>query len=238
MQIAVLAPDLAEAEWMCQILAPLHHACHPLQSDSALLRLIDQPMYDLLVLAGHEQGNGMNIVREMRHRHASLPILLVTSAGTENDIVAARAAGIDDYLVKPIRPAEFKLRIRVLLKQSHPEQDRVEPVCIGSYLFDRLSLHVGAGDEKIRLTQKEFDLALLFFRHLGRPLSRAFIREAIWAEEAEVPSRTVDTHVSRVRSKLRLHPENGFRLLPVYSFGYRLEKSGNRELPENAASSG
>jgi DNA-binding response OmpR family regulator len=85
-------------------------------------------------------------------------------------------------------------------------------------------LLVIAAGSTVNLTQKEFDLALLFFRHLGRPLSRAFIRESIWMQEADVPSRTVDTHVSRVRSKLRLRPENGFRLLPVYNFGYRLEQ--------------
>jgi DNA-binding response OmpR family regulator len=81
--------------------------------------------------------------------------------------------------------------------------------------------------QSVELTQKEFDLALLFFRNIGRPLSRAYIREAVWASDAEIASRTMDTHVSRVRSKLLLRPENGFRLAPVYSYGYRLE-----QLPE------
>jgi DNA-binding response OmpR family regulator len=78
----------------------------------------------------------------------------------------------------------------------------------------------------IELTQKEFDLALLFFRHLGRPLSRAFIHESVWSREVELISRTMDTHVSRVRNKLQLRPENGYRLAPVYSYGYRLEQVG------------
>jgi DNA-binding winged helix-turn-helix (wHTH) protein len=76
----------------------------------------------------------------------------------------------------------------------------------------------------IDVTHKEFNLALLFFRNIGRPLSRAYIHEAIWVRETAVPSRTMDTHVSRVRNKLQLRPENGFRLVPVYSYGYRLEK--------------
>jgi DNA-binding response OmpR family regulator len=80
--------------------------------------------------------------------------------------------------------------------------------------------------EQIDVTHKEFNLALLFFRNLGRPLSRAYIHESIWVRETAVPSRTMDTHVSRVRNKLRLRPENGFRLVPVYSYGYRLEKLG------------
>jgi len=78
----------------------------------------------------------------------------------------------------------------------------------------------------IDVTQKEFYLALLFFRNIGRPLSRAYIHESVWVRETAVPSRTMDTHVSRVRNKLALRPENGFRLVPVYSYGYRLEKLG------------
>jgi DNA-binding response OmpR family regulator len=74
------------------------------------------------------------------------------------------------------------------------------------------------------MTQKEFRLALLFFRHLDRPLSRAFILESVWPDQAELSSRSIDTHVSRVRSKLNLQPARGFRLVPVYSYGYRLEQ--------------
>jgi DNA-binding response OmpR family regulator len=85
---------------------------------------------------------------------------------------------------------------------------------------DQLSLN----GEAIRTTEKEFRLALLFFRHLGKPLSRAFILESVWPENAEFSSRSMDTHVSRVRTKLGLQPARGFRLAPVYSYGYRLEQ--------------
>ena len=73
------------------------------------------------------------------------------------------------------------------------------------------------------MTHKEFDLALLLFRNLGKPLSRLHIQESVWGHETDLPSRTMDTHVSRVRSKLSLRPELGFRLDPVYGFGYKLE---------------
>jgi DNA-binding response OmpR family regulator len=81
----------------------------------------------------------------------------------------------------------------------------------------------------VDVTRKEFDLALLFLRNLGRPLSRTLIVETVWAGHPLQTSRTMDTHVSRVRNKLGLIPEQGYRLSPVYGYGYRLDeiKLGN-----------
>lgn len=224
MQIAILASDSANAERMCRLLAPLRHACHLLPGSTALLQCVGEGGCDLLILARHSPDDSIDLLRAARNRQPALPVLLVAGSDAEDDVVAAIAAGADDYIVEPLRQGEFRMRVRVLLRHAYPEQGAAEQTCIGPYRFDHLALQVTAAGISVALTQKEFDLALLFFRHLGRPLSRAFIRETIWIREADVPSRTIDTHVSRVRSKLRLRPENGFRLLPVYSFGYRLEQ--------------
>ena len=75
-----------------------------------------------------------------------------------------------------------------------------------------------------QMTDKEFELAAFLFRNLGRLLSRGHLLEAVWGRNPDLATRTVDTHISRVRSKLNLRPENGFRLTPTYNFGYRLER--------------
>ena len=74
-------------------------------------------------------------------------------------------------------------------------------------------------------------LAAFLFRNLGRLLSRGHLLEAVWGRNPDLATRTVDTHISRVRSKLNLRPENGFRLTPTYNFGYRLEKIDPSESP-------
>jgi len=115
-------------------------------------------------------------------------------------------------------------RVQALLRRAYPSQSAVEQIQFGNYIFESRTGRLSMSGAEIEVTQKEFDLALLFFRNLGRPLSRAYILEAVWSRDVEVPSRTMDTHVSRVRSKLQLRPENGYRLAPVYSYGYRLEQ--------------
>jgi DNA-binding response OmpR family regulator len=155
---------------------------------------------------------------------ANLPVLFMTSRSGEDDIVAGLAAGADDYMIKPIRRGELVARVQALLRRAYPSQSPVEQIQFGDYIFESRACRLTIASNPIDVTQKEFDLALLFFRNLGRPLSRAYILEAVWSRDVEIPSRTMDTHVSRVRSKLQLRPEHGFRLAPVYSYGYRLEQ--------------
>jgi DNA-binding response OmpR family regulator len=77
----------------------------------------------------------------------------------------------------------------------------------------------------IELTQKEFEMAALLFRSVGRLLSRAYLLDTVWGISADVTTRTVDTHASQLRSKLGLYPEEGWRLSAVYQHGYRLERA-------------
>jgi DNA-binding response OmpR family regulator len=150
--------------------------------------------------------------------------MFMTSRSGEDDIVAGLAAGADDYMIKPLRRGELLARVQALLRRAYPSQNMVEQIQFGSYIFETRTARLLKDNVPIEVTQKEFELALLFFRNLGRPLSRAYILEAVWARDIELPSRTMDTHVSRVRTKLQLRPEFGFRLAPVYSYGYRLEQ--------------
>jgi DNA-binding response OmpR family regulator len=93
----------------------------------------------------------------------------------------------------------------------------------GDYRFDAGAGLVEVKGERVELKQKEFALALFMFRKAGRLVSRLHLRDEVWHSQAETDFRTVDVHMSRLRSKLSLRGELGYRLISVYSQGYRLE---------------
>jgi DNA-binding response OmpR family regulator len=226
MRIAVLDDDRSQTDLVCQVLTAAGHQCHPFQSGKEMQNHLRRDSYDMLVIDWQVPDlDGAEILRWAREKlPANLPVLFMTSRSGEDDIVAGLAAGADDYMIKPIRRGELVARVQALLRRSYPNQNMVEQIQFGNYVFEIRTGRVTMHGTLVELTQKEFDLALLFFRNLGRPLSRAYILEAVWARDIEIPSRTMDTHVSRVRTKLQLRPDNGFRLAPVYSYGYRLEQ--------------
>jgi len=198
MKIAVLEQDRPQADLICQVLSAAGHSCQSYDSAKELLGQLRKDSADMLVMDWNVPDmEGTEVLRRAKEKLASAaPTMFLVGNNAEDDIIAGVTAGADDYLVKPLRRGET--RPGRLLKDG----------------------------SVIDVTQKEFSLALLFFRNIGRPLSRAYIHESVWVRENDVPSRTMDTHVSRVRNKLHLRPENGFRLVPVYSYGYRLEKLG------------
>lgn len=226
MRIAVLDDDRSQTDLVCQVLTSAGHLCHPFQSGKEMLNQLRRESYDMLIIDWQVPDlNGGEVLRWAREKMpANLPVLFMTSRSGEDDIVEGLAAGADDYMIKPIRRGELVARVQALLRRAYPNQTTVEQIQFGDYVFDSRTSRLTIFGAPVDLTQKEFDLALLFFRNLGRPLSRAYILEAVWSRDVEIPSRTMDTHVSRVRSKLNLRPENGFRLAPVYSYGYRLEQ--------------
>jgi DNA-binding response OmpR family regulator len=157
----------------------------------------------------------------------NVPILLIVDAGAESEILSGLTAGANDFLVKPIRKEALLTRIHVLLERAYPAWQAADKIVFGQHIFEIRKAKLTLNDQTIALTQKEFDLGLLLFKNMGRPLSRTYILESVWATDNEVSSRTIDTHISRVRNKLQLQPEYGFRLVPVYGYGYKLEKITN-----------
>ncbi len=228
MRIAVLDNDRSQADLICQVLTSAGHVCQSFDNGKDMLAQMRKDSVDMLILDWQVSDlNGADVVRRAKEKlTASTPIMFLTNSSAEDDIVAGISAGADDYMIKPLRRGELVARVQALLRRAYPSQNGAEQLQFGPYIFETRPGRLLMDGVVIDVTHKEFYLALLFFRNIGRPLSRAYIHEAVWIRETAVPSRTMDTHVSRVRNKLHLRPENGFRLVPVYSYGYRLEKLG------------
>ena len=228
MRIAVLDNDRTQADLICQVLTSAGHTCQTFESGKEMLTNLRKDSVDMLILDWQVSDlGGAEVLRRAKEKMmATTPMMFITNSSAEDDIVAGMGAGADDYMIKPLRRGELVARVQALLRRAYPSQNGAEQLQFGPYIFETRPGRLLMDGIVIDVTHKEFYLALLFFRNIGRPLSRAYIHEAVWIRETAVPSRTMDTHVSRVRNKLQLKPENGFRLVPVYSYGYRLEKLG------------
>ena len=155
-----------------------------------------------------------------------VPILMVTNRSDERDIIEGLDSGADDYMVKSARVGELRARLMALLRRGGHTLPTRETRW-GRFCFQVQDRWVSVdGAEVTSLNSKEYDLALIMFRNLGRLLSRAHLIEAVWGIEADVSSRSLDVYMSHVRVKLGLRADSGFRLVSVYNHGYRLEDLG------------
>jgi DNA-binding response OmpR family regulator len=225
MRIAILDFDLNEAKSICEVLSNVGHECDPVTSTAELLQRLHHQPYDALVMGVQRPEDERELVKVVREQvSAAIPILFITGSAIEDDIIATLDAGANDYMFRPTRRRDLIARVLVLLRRAYPSQADAEKLEIGPYIFEPRRGRIFAMGKPVDVTRKEFDLALLFLRNLGRPLSRTLIVDTVWSGHPLEISRTMDTHVSRVRNKLGLIPERGYRLSPVYGYGYRLDE--------------
>ena len=225
MRIAILEDDADQAALIKSHLTSAAHDCYVFESGRALIHAAGRESFDLFLLDWQVPDvSGEEVLKWIRtHVEAPVPAMFVTNRDTESDIVHALAQGADDYMKKPVGRAELLARVSALLRRAYP-QKAADALEFPPYRFDLKKQVLSVEGVATELTQKEFDLALFLFQNLGRLLSRGHILEAVWGRAIDVPSRTMDTHVSRIRTKLNLRPENGYKLTPVYNYGYRLEQ--------------
>lgn len=228
MRIALLEDDVAVGTTMQLWLEAAGHTVHNFTSGKSIVREAARESFDLFMLDWHVPDlSGEEVVRWLREKQQStVPVLFATSRDSETDIVAALQAGADDYMVKPVRRLELLARVEALARRTRGKEPDVEPISVGAYLIDLADRVVSFDGVPVEMTDKEYELTVFLFRNLGRLISRGHISESVWGQTADIQSRTVDTHVSRVRKKLEIGPARGVRLVPVYNFGYRFEKVG------------
>jgi DNA-binding response OmpR family regulator len=226
MHVLIVEDDAVQAEAIAEALRPLGHQITCLEDGEQAIRLLKTQMVDVAVLDWQlPRRTGLEVLRWTRANIGSEPaVLFVTSKVLEDDIVQALEAGADDYIVKPFRVAELTARVSVMLRRIRREIGATDIVRIGEYTVDPNLRTVMLRDQKVDLTAKEFDLIAFLFSNAGKLLSREVMAMSAWGRELSVASRTLDTHIYRIRQKLFLNPENGVRLSSIYTHGYRLDE--------------
>jgi len=225
MRIAVLDDEPAARAFVSQTLIEAGHRCYEFPDARALATRLRQETFDLVVLDWNmPDKSGVEIITWMRDNiDKPVPSLLLTNRNSDDDIIAGLNAGADDYIIKPVQPAVLLARITAIHRRTGPREAGAANESYGPYHFQPARQAISVEGETVVLTAKEYELAATLFRNLHRPLSRSYLLEMVWGRNPDLPTRTLDAHISRIRAKLGLRPERGFRLSPVYSYGYRLE---------------
>jgi two-component system phosphate regulon response regulator PhoB len=166
--------------------------------------------------------SGTEVCRRLREdeRTRDIPIVMCTAKGSEIDRVVGFEVGADDYVVKPYSVRELVLRIRALLRRAHKSDVEPEVLRFGRLRLDRDAHRVWVDDNEIVLTALEFKLLYAFVTRKGRVQSRETLLSDVWGIEAGVTTRTVDTHVKRLREKLG---EAGQYVETLRGVGYRFK---------------
>ncbi len=205
------------------------HTCEVFLTGAAFTKALGRDTFDLLMIDWMlPDTSGDKVIEWVREKiDWPIPIMMATSRDSEEDIVHALGKGADDYVVKPLRRGELLARVAALIRRANPQAAGQAVLELPPFSIDRKSRVISRDGKPVDLKQKEFELAAFLFGNADRVLSRGHLLEAVWGLSPDMDTRTVDTHVSRLRRKLALGPASGWELVAVHGYGYRLERSGS-----------
>jgi DNA-binding response OmpR family regulator len=225
MKIAALEDDPTQALVLEQTLSLGGHRCIRFRDGRTLMQALRREAFDMLLLDWEVGGIAARDVLLWVRRTLGprLPVMLLSGAADEGHVCGCFADGADAHVVKPVRRLEFGARVHALARRTAScAVDRYD-LAVGAYRFATIDHRAYVNGRPVSLAPKEFDLAILLFRHLGQLLLRQTIIQEVWRRQIPDTSRTLDSHLSRVRTKLALWPHNGVRLSTVYAVGNRLD---------------
>jgi DNA-binding response OmpR family regulator len=207
--------DCLEAEGYRVILAA--------DGEAGLKRAIEEQPDLLLLDIMLPRFDGFALCAELRKRSDSTPVLMLTAKGLVEDRVHGLDAGADDYLVKPFSTNELLARVRALLRRAAKSDKAAREITLGEIRIDFVLQKAWRGKRLMHLTAKEFAMLRLLAEAEGEPVTRERFLDVVWGYAAFPTTRTVDTHVASLRSKLEIEPDRPRWIKTVHGVGYRLE---------------
>ena len=225
MQVAVVDDDRELTDQLCGLLDGANIGCTCFRSGGDIMAALRRDTFDVVLLDWNMPGaSGIDVLEWATGNLDCAPaFIMLTSRNDPKDIVHALESGACDFIVKPEDGGVVLARIRAAARRfTSSANERF--MRFGHYELDNLESVISVKGEAVELTAKEFGLARTFLQNVNRPLSRAYLLSEIWGHTEDLETRTLDMHVSRLRSKLALRPENGFAIKSVFGFGYRLDR--------------
>jgi len=213
----LLKYNLGKAGYACIHVASGEEALEELQRHAVSLVLLD------IMLPGID---GFEVCRRIRQdvQWSDLPIVMLTAKGEEIDKVFGFELGIDDYVVKPFSPRELNLRIRAILKRDRRNRSNVQEVLRSGGIEIDIGKHSATLDGRpLILTLMEFKLLALLLKRKGQAQTREVLLSDVWDVDKSINTRTIDTHVTRLREKLG---DAGRLIRTVRGLGYKFDENG------------
>jgi len=165
--------------------------------------------------------SGLDVCKHLKTKRPSLPIIMLTARGQEVDKVVGLELGADDYVTKPFSIRELLARVKAVLRRSRTRSAEQERYSFGNVEVDVRRCQVVRDGKPVDFSAKEFDLLKYFLCHPGEALGRDRLLEDVWGYERYLNTRTVDTHLVRLRQKLEPNPEQPRFFLTVHGVGYK-----------------
>jgi DNA-binding response OmpR family regulator len=198
------------------------YTCHVVITGEEAFDVLDKSEINMIVLdIMLPKMNGFELCKQIRQdpRHQNIPVIMLTAKGEEVDRIVGFELGADDYMVKPFSPRELVLRVKSVLKRGKQKKEGPKEVLEAEIIKIDIPRHkVTVNKKEIKLTSMEFKLLATLLGRRGRVQSRDQLLNDVWELDAEVTTRTIDTHVKRLRQKLG---RAGKLIETVRGYGYR-----------------
>ena len=214
--ILIVDDESAIAALISRVLTAAGYTCQAVTSSEKAADLIQQNRYDLVLLdVMMPKIDGYDLLEYIRP--TGTPSIFVTAKDAVSERVRGLHSGADDYIVKPFAPAELTARVEAVLRRTGRATVQYS---LWGCAVDTAACRVTRAGQEIKLTRKEYELLLLLLRGRGTALYRDYLYETLWGDDMSLDTRTLDTHIPRLRKKLDL----GDKLHAVRQVGYMLEK--------------
>ena len=190
----------------------------------AALKEIEENKFDIILLdVMMPKKDGFDVCRETR-KFSNVPIIMITARGEDYEKIMGLEIGADDYIVKPFSPGEIIARINAILRRIMPKNDESEKI----FTFDNLEIDlnnftVKVNDEIISLTKKEIEILWTLSINQNKVFTRENLLDLIWGFDYFGESRTVDTHIKRLRAKLDNYEHKKWNIKTIWGVGYKFD---------------